>query len=114
MPRVNISKEDFIEKYNSMSTTEMARVLGLSRQTIVNLARKYQLPYKQSGGHKPKKTIVISKQELERLYNTMTTKELARFLDISTVTLVRIVKDNGIKLKTVGHGVRKRKIVVEG
>jgi len=114
MLKDRISKEDFISKYNSMSITELSKELKVSRPTINSLAKKYNLPFKKSGGYKPKKTAVISRHELERLYKTMRTSDLAKFLGVSTVTLLRIVKDNGIELKRVGHGVRQRKVVVEG
>ena len=114
MLKNKISKEDFIDRYNSTTVTGLARELCVSRQTIVNMAKKYNLPHKPSGGHRQKYTAVLSKQELERLYNTMRTSDLANFLGVSITTVVRIIKENGIELKKVGHGVRQRKVVVEG
>lgn len=112
--KLRITKEEFKNKYKSMSVTQMAKLLNVSRQTIITTAKKYGLPKKKSGGAKPKKTIVISKEELENLYRTTRTVDLARMLGISIVTLLRIIKESGIKIKTIGHGVRQRKVVVEG
>lgn len=112
--KLRISKSEFIDKYNSMSVTQMAKLLNVSRQTIITTAKKYELPKKKSGGAKPKKAVVISKSELENLYKTTRTIDLARMLGVSVVTLIRILKENGIEIKTIGHGVRQRKVVVEG
>lgn len=109
-----ISKEEFIERYNKTSVTKLAEELGVCRMTVLNRARKYNLPYKKAGGCKPKKSVIVSKEELKRLYNTMRTSDLANFFGVSIVTLLRIVKEQGIELKKVGHGVRQRKVVVEG
>lgn len=112
--KLRLSREEFTQKYKSMSVTNMAKEFGVSRQTIITMAKKYGLPQKHRGGAKPKKTIVISKEELEKLYNTTKTTDLAKMLRISVVTLLRIIKESGIKVKTIGHGVRQRKVVVEG
>ena len=109
-----ISKEEFIDRYNSTTVTGLARELCVSRQTIVNMAKKYNLPHKQSGGCRPKYTVVLSKQELEKMYRSMRTIDLANYLGVSAMTVVRIIKENGIELKTIGHGVRRKKIIVEG
>ena len=97
-----------------MSVTQMAKLVNVSRQTIITTAKKYGLPQKHRGGAKPKKSVVISKEELEKLYRTTRTTDLARMFGVSVVTLIRIIKENGIKIKTIGHGVRQRKVVVEG
>lgn len=113
MLRDRISKEEFIKKYNSTTTTNLAKELGVTRQTIITMAKKYNLPHKKRTG-KPKKTFKISKKELEKMYRTNKTKDVARCFGCSIVTLLRVLKENGIELKKVGHGVRSRKIIVEG
>ena len=50
--RDKITKEDFIQKYNSMSNTELAKKLRVSRQTIVYMAKKYGLEQKHKGGRR--------------------------------------------------------------
>lgn len=114
MLKDRISKEAFIHRYNSTTTTNLAKELGVSRQTIITMAKKYNLPHKKRGGSKPKKTFKISKQELEKMYRTNKTEDVAKCFGCSIVTLLRVLKENGIELKKVGHGVRSRKIIVEG
>ena len=109
------TKEEFIDLYNKNSVTDLAKKMRVSRQTIVVMAKKYGLPHKKRGGDKrPHKTIKIDVKELERLYRTTRTKDLAKKLKISITTLVKIVKENGIPVKTVSDGIRNRKIIVEG
>lgn len=111
--RDKITKEDFIQKYNSMSNTELAKKLRVSRQTIVYMAKKYGLEQKHKGGAKPIKVIKIEKEELKRLYETMTTKDLAKKFGVSITTLLRNVKLTGAKMKRPGCN-KVKKIVVEG
>ena len=109
------SKEDFEQMYKENSVTDLAKKLKVSRQTVVSMAKKYGLPQKPKGGEVRKhKTIKIDVKELERLYRTMTTQDLAKKLRVSVTTLVKIVKENGIELKKQGYGVRFRKVIVEG
>lgn len=109
-----ISREEFEKMYSTMTITEMAKILKVSRQTVITQAKNYGLKHKTAGGYKPTKTIKISKEELERLYTTTKTTELAKNLGVCVATLVRIIKENGIKVKSPGWGIRPRKIVVEG
>ncbi len=54
----------------------------------------------------------ISKKELEKKYNKMNSKDLAKELDITLPTLISYLKEAGIKLK--GKGNRKaRKLIIE-
>ncbi len=55
----------------------------------------------------------ITKDELEKLYNTMTNKDLAEKLGISMMTLNKIIKEAGIQGKGKGGGkASERKIRV--
>lgn len=109
------NKEEFISMYNENSVTNLAKMLKVSRQTVVSMAKKYGLPHKPKGGEiRRHKTIKIDVAELERLYKTTKTRVLAKRLGVSVTTLVKIIKENGIKVKTASDGVRFRKLVVEG
>lgn len=108
------SKEEFIKLYNENSVTDLAKKLGFSRQTIIIMARKYGLPHKPKGGEVRKhKTITIGVKELEHLYRTTRTTDLAKRFGVSVATLVKILKQHNIEIKTPGWGVRARKLVVE-
>lgn len=109
------TKEEFIDMYNKNTVTDLCKTLKVSRPTIIGLARKYNLPYKKNGGEIRKhKTVKIEVKELERLYKTMRTKDLAKRLNLSVTTLVKILKEHGIEIKKAGFGYRERKIIVEG
>ena len=60
------------------------------------------------------KTITIDVKELEKLYKTTKTKVLAKRLKVSVATLVKILKQHGIQMKTQANSVRDRKLIVEG
>jgi Mn-dependent DtxR family transcriptional regulator len=45
----------------------------------------------------------ITRTELKRLYNTMRTNDLAKKLNISKPTLIKYLKEAGIKLKGKGN-----------
>lgn len=110
------TKEEFVKLYNEYTTTDLVKITKCCRATIIDMARKYGLPCKKHGHQKGKgiKTIHISVKELENLYNTTRTIDLAKRFGISVATLVKIVKQNGIELKKPGWGLRERKIIVEG
>ncbi|MBR0541450.1 MAG: hypothetical protein IJK26_04505 [Clostridia bacterium] len=55
----------------------------------------------------------ISKEELENLYRTKRTADVARELGISIPTLIRHLKANGIAMKSPGWGARPKKLIVE-
>lgn len=57
----------------------------------------------------------VKKDELIALYNDMTAKELAKYLNISQPTLRTLLRENGITLKGKGNRTLKgvRKIIVE-
>lgn len=107
-----ISKENFIKMYKTMNNTEMAKKLGVSRWAILHLARQYGLEHKKKGGFKPRKTIKINLSELKTMYETMTTKDMAKKLNVSIVTLLKVLKEQGIKMKKPGN--RTKKLIVEG
>lgn len=111
--RDRLTKKEFTTKYNSMSNTELAKELRVSRQTIVAMAKKYGLEQKHKGGAKPIKVIKIEKEELKRLYETMTTKDLAKKLGVSITTLLKNVKQTGAKMKRPGCN-KVKKILLEG
>lgn len=48
--------------------------------------------------------MTIEKNELEKLYNTMSNKALSEKLGVSIVTLLKILTDAGIELKGKGGG----------
>lgn len=107
-------KDEFVSMYKENSVTDLAKMLKVSRQTVVSMAKKYGLPHKPKGGEVRKhKTIKIGVKELEELYRTTKTRVLAKRFGVSVATLVKIIKQNGIKVKTQGDGVRFRKLVVE-
>lgn len=108
-----MSKAEFVSKYNSMTNTELAKELRVSRQTVICMAKKYGLKQKHKGGAKPIKVIKIEKEELRRLYETMTTKDLAKKLGVSITTLLKNVKLTGAKMKRPGCN-KAKKIVLEG
>lgn len=112
---IKYSKEDFVKMYKENSVTDLAKKLRVSRQTIIAMARKYNLPHKPKGGEIRKhKTITIDIKELEKLYKTTKTKILAKRLKVSVATLVKILKQHGIQMKTQANSVRDRKLIVEG
>lgn len=49
----------------------------------------------------------ITKEELQRMYDTMTNKEIADKLGVSTQTLITTLKKAGIKMKGKGRGSQK-------
>ena len=51
----------------------------------------------------------ITKEELERKYNSMTNDELAQELGVSKVTLIKYINELGIKPK--GKGYNKKLII---
>lgn len=53
----------------------------------------------------------ISRKRFEEMYNTLTVKEMARQLGISSTTVYTIIRDMGIKKK--GKKQVWRKIIVE-
>lgn len=53
----------------------------------------------------------LTKAEFERLYNSMTVKELAQKLGVSTTTVQNIANKLKIKKKGVGSAHRKIKII---
>ena len=54
----------------------------------------------------------ITKEELAKMYNDMTNKDLCKKLGISKTTLIRYLKENGIKLKGSGNRNEKNKIKI--
>lgn len=112
------TKEEFVELYNKNSVTDLAKKLGFTRQTIILMARKYGLPHKKIGGgeiRKKYKTAKVNIKELESLYRTMKTVDLAKKFNISATTLVKILKEHGVEMKKPGgQGIRERKLIVEG
>lgn len=57
--------------------------------------------------------MTINKKELSELYNSMSNKDLAEQLNISIVTLLKLLTDSGIELKGKGGGLTgKTKIQV--
>lgn len=109
------TREEFTKLYNENSVTDLAKKLGYSRQTIILMAKKYGLPHKKKGGEVRKhKTITVNVKELELLYKTTRTVDLAKRFNVSVATLVKILKQHGIKMKKPGWGTRERKLVVEG
>lgn len=57
--------------------------------------------------------MTIKKEDLERLYGSMSNKDLAEKLGVSIVTLLKYLKDSGIELKGKGGGLAgKTKIQV--
>lgn len=55
----------------------------------------------------------ISKEELENLYRTKRTADVAKELGVSVPTLIRYLKANGIAMKSPGWGARQKKLIVE-
>lgn len=100
-----ISREQFVSLYEKMSLSDVAKNLKVCRMTAFKMARKYGLPYKRSGGTKGKKYkhINISSTKLSMLYNSMTTRELAKKLDLSIPTLLERLKEAGITMKKSGR-----------
>lgn len=110
---MNFTKEEFTKLYTENTTTELVRKLKVSRGTIVKVANSFGLTMKKGG--QPKKKACLSIEELKRLYNTITTKELAKRANVSITTLTKILKENGVKMKQRGQGVRTPKIgITEG
>ncbi len=56
--------------------------------------------------------MVITKNDLERKYNSMKTTDLAKELKISVPTLLKILKENGIEHKGPGNSFSNTKIQV--
>lgn len=54
----------------------------------------------------------ITRAELERMYNSMSNKDLMNELDVSMPTLMRIIDDAGIERKGPGNAWHKDKIKV--
>ena len=57
----------------------------------------------------------IKKSELEKLYNEMTNRDLAEELGVTTVTLIKYLRESGIHMKGKGSRTatgRKRKVAV--
>ncbi len=54
----------------------------------------------------------ITRAELERMYNSMSNKDLMKELDVSMPTLMRIIDDAGIPRKGMGNAWHKDKIKV--
>lgn len=109
------TKDEFIDLYKNNSVTDLAKMMRVSRQTVISMAHKYGLPHKPKGGEIRKhKTITIDVKELEKLYKTTKTKVLAKRLKVSVATLVKILKQHGIQMKTQANSVRDRKLIVEG
>lgn len=50
----------------------------------------------------------ISKDELEKLYRENTNKDVCQKLDISHVTLIKMIEDAGIEKKEKGGGFTKK------
>lgn len=111
--RDRLTKKEFTTKYNNMTNTELAKELKVSRQAVICMAKKYGLKQKHKGGAKPIKVIKIEKEELRRLYETTTTKDLAKKLGVSITTLLKNVKRTGAKMKRPGCN-KVKKIVLEG
>lgn len=108
------TKEEFINLYKRYSVTELAKLAKVSRQTVIVMAKKYGLPHKKNGGDVRKhKAIKIDIKDLEHLYRTTKTKDLAKRFRVSIATLVKILKQHGVKMKTQADSIRDRKIVVE-
>ena len=99
------TREEFISLYKQNSLSSIAKKFKVCRMTAFYMARKYGLPYKPSGGTKGKKYkhINIDSKELNRLYNSMTTIDLAKKLKLSIPTLLERLKNVGIKMKKGGR-----------
>lgn len=54
----------------------------------------------------------ITKENLEKMYNSMRNEELCKELDVSYPTLMRILDDAGIERKGSGNAWHKDKIKV--
>ncbi len=53
----------------------------------------------------------ITKQELQKMYDTMKNKDIAEKLGVSTTTLISLLKRAGIKMKGKGRGSQKIELV---
>lgn len=56
----------------------------------------------------------ITKEELQELYYSMPNKDLCKKLDVTNVTLISMLKRNGIPLKGPGNRTERYKITVLG
>lgn len=103
-----INKEKFISLYEKMSLSDVAKEFKVCRMTAFKMARKYGLPYKPSGGTKGKryKHIKINAEQLNKMYNSMTTSNLAKKLNLSIPTLLERLKEIGITMKKGGRRYR--------
>ena len=54
----------------------------------------------------------ITKEELRKMYNSMTNIEVCKELDITTPTLVKYLNSAGIALKGKGNKMKKKKVTV--
>ena len=56
--------------------------------------------------------VEITKEELQKMYNSMSNRDLMKELDVSMPTLMRIIDDAGIERKGMGNAWHKDKIKV--
>ena len=54
----------------------------------------------------------VTKEELKDWYYSMTNAELCKKLGVSKITMIKLVKESGIKLKGKGGGFASKKVRV--
>lgn len=55
----------------------------------------------------------ITKEELTKLYNSLSNKEICKQLGISNQTLINYLRKNKIKMKGKGNREKKAKVIIK-
>ena len=101
--RYHITKDEFIRNFHKKTYAELAGQMGFERQVAIRLGKKLGLINKKRGGYKKKKDIPLNNDMLEKLYIHVKPAKLAQQYGMSLPTLLRIVKERGIKTRKMGR-----------
>lgn len=107
MAKITLNQQDFTTYYNKLSTSQFAKLLGVSRISIYNKAKKYGII--KNKAIKPKLIltdtatkrladglILVSKKEFINLYDILTVDKLAAFYGVTRMTIYRKAKQLGL------------------
>lgn len=97
IPKTFISKEQLYEDYivNEMGISTIAKLRGMSTDTVMGYIRKYKIPKRRRGGVAK----VIPEEELRSLYleQHIPVSEIAKRFDVTPPTIYSRLKEYNIK-----------------
>mgnify|MGYP001225042212 CR=1 FL=1 len=105
---VKPTKEQLEKLYNNKwkSTSQIGRELGVFGGVVCKWMNEYKIKLRSnSEAHLPKGFVKPTKEELNRLYNKegKSAVEIGEELGISNVTIIQLIKEYGVKLRSISE-----------